>query len=121
MIIASRAGAAAGIYLCLDSRRAHADNRARPVQGPITIGGRGSCEATMQHILFLGLLLLFGYLVYLVFAPFLVPLAWAVMLTASDWTFASIALSPAQAGRSKRNTVDRLTCSGIVKRVLFLA
>lgn len=35
----------------------------------------------MQRILFIALLLLFGYLVYLVFAPFLVPLAWAVLLT----------------------------------------
>ena len=35
----------------------------------------------MQRNLFIGLLLLFGYLVYLVFAPFLVPLVWAVLLT----------------------------------------
>ena len=35
----------------------------------------------MQRYLYIGLLLLFGYLVYLVFAPFLVPLAWAVMLS----------------------------------------
>lgn len=35
----------------------------------------------MQRFLFISLLLLFGYLVYLVFAPFLVPLTWAVLLT----------------------------------------
>lgn len=35
----------------------------------------------MQRILYFGLLLLFAYLVYLVFEPFLVPLAWAVLLT----------------------------------------
>ena len=35
----------------------------------------------MQRFLFIALLLLFGYLVYLVFAPFLVPLVWAIMLT----------------------------------------
>ena len=35
----------------------------------------------MQRILFFGLLLLLAYLVYLVFEPFLIPLAWAVLLT----------------------------------------
>lgn len=35
----------------------------------------------MQRILYFGLLFLFAYLVYLVFEPFLVPLAWAVLLS----------------------------------------
>jgi predicted PurR-regulated permease PerM len=34
----------------------------------------------MQRVLFFGLLLLFGYLLYLIFSPFLVPLTWAVLL-----------------------------------------
>lgn len=35
----------------------------------------------MERMLFLGLLVLFAYLVYLIFAPFLVPLVWAVLLS----------------------------------------